>query len=152
LFVSENGVNFITINHGGWDFHERISENTKRHVPEVDKAVTAFINDIYQRGLENDVLLVMTGEFGRTAINASAGRDHSSTLSTLALACGGINGGGVIGEANRQLNGPRSTRITPSDLAATIFNFMNIPQNLMYPDQSGRPQHMIYNGHPFNIN
>lgn len=148
----ENGVNFVTINHGSWDFHEKISENTKRLVPEVDKAVAAFIDDVYQRGLENDVLLVMTGEFGRTSLNGTAGRDHSSTLSTLALGCGGINGGGIIGEANRQLNGPRSTRITPSDLAATIFNFMDIPQNLMYNDQSGRPQHMIYNGRPFSIN
>jgi len=148
----ENGVSFVTINHAGWDFHERISDGTKRLVPEVDKAITAFINDIYNRGMENDILLVMTGEFGRTGINGSAGRDHSPGLSTLALGCGGINGGGVIGEANRTLNGARSTRITPSDLGATIFNFMNIPQNLMYNDQSGRPQHMIYNGHPINFN
>ena len=148
----ENGVSFVTINHGSWDFHSDIANETKRLVPEVDKAITAFINDIYNRGMENDVLLVMTGEFGRTSLNNSAGRDHAPGLSTLALGCGGINGGGIIGEANRTLNGARSTRITPSDLAATIFHFMNVPQNLMYNDQSGRPQHMVYNGRVFNIN
>ncbi len=115
--------------------------------PQVDHAVAAFLDDVHQRGLEKDILLVITGEFGRTPrINGSAGRDHWAPLSTLALAGGGLKMGQVVGESTAKAEVPKTTPITPQDLMATVFHVLGMPQDLHYKDQSGRPTSMITGG------
>jgi uncharacterized protein (DUF1501 family) len=89
----------------------------------VDKAVSAFLEDLEQRGLSDDVLLVVTGEFGRTPkINNRGGRDHWANLCTLAFAGGGLNQGQVIGRSARNNDVPASEPILPPNLMATIFH------------------------------
>jgi hypothetical protein len=145
--LCEAGVGFVTLHFGGWDMHGQIANNMKNLGPQVDHAVAAFLDDVQQRGLDRDILLVITGEFGRTPrINGSAGRDHWAPLSTLALAGGGLKMGKVVGESTAKAETPKSTPIGPQDLMATVFHVLGIPQDLQYRDPSGRPTPMIVGG------
>ena len=84
--LCEAGVGFVTVNYGGWDMHGQIANSLKQTAPRWDRAMAAFVEDTVARGLDKDILLVITGEFGRTPrVNGSAGRDHWAPLSTLAL-------------------------------------------------------------------
>ncbi|MGH7169350.1 MAG: DUF1501 domain-containing protein, partial [Gemmataceae bacterium] len=95
------------------------------------------------------VLLVITGEFGRTPrINSNAGRDHWAPLSTLALAGGGLKMGQVVGESTAKAEVPKTTPITPLDLMSTVFHVLGVPQDLHYTDPSGRPTPMNNGGKP----
>jgi hypothetical protein len=147
--LCESGAGFVTLHHGGWDMHGSIAQSMKSTAPQVDAAVAAFLEDVNNRGIADDVLLVITGEFGRTPrINGTAGRDHWAPLSTLALAGGGLKMGQVVGESNAKAEVPKSTPITPLDLMATVFHVLGIPQDLHYKDQSGRPVPMNDGGKP----
>ena len=85
--LCEAGVGFVTLHYGGWDMHGDIANSMKNLAPQMDQAVSAFVDDCSIRGMDKDVLLVITGEFGRTPrINSGGGRDHWAPLSTLALA------------------------------------------------------------------
>ena len=88
--LCEAGCGFVTVSFGGWDMHGNIKTAMDNLGPKVDQAVAALVEDLSLRGMDQDVLLVVSGEFGRTPkINGSAGRDHWAPLSTLALAGGG---------------------------------------------------------------
>jgi uncharacterized protein (DUF1501 family) len=117
--------------------------------PRVDEAVSAFVEDTTARGLDQDILLVITGEFGRTPrVNGGAGRDHWAPLSTLALAGGGLKMGQVVGQSSERAEVPKSKPITPQHLMATVFHVLGLPQDLHFKDNSGRPVPMIDNGTP----
>jgi hypothetical protein len=147
--LCEAGVGFTTIHYGGWDMHGGIKDAMNRLGPKVDHAVAAFVQDCAERGLDQDVLLVVTGEFGRTPrINGGAGRDHWAPLSTLALSGGGLRMGQVIGESTEKAEVPRSKPIGPQDLMATVFHVLGLPQDLHYKDPTGRPTPMVNGGKP----
>jgi hypothetical protein len=147
--LCEAGVGFVTLQYGGWDMHGNIAQSMRSTAPALDHAVSAFVQDIADRGLDQDVLLVITGEFGRTPrVNGSAGRDHWAPLSTLGLAGGGLRMGQVVGESSTKAEVPRSRPITPQVLMATVFRVLGIPQDLHYNDPSGRPVPMINGGRP----
>src|SRR5215831_13785872 len=129
--------------------HGQIAQGIRNLGPQVDHGVSAFVLDMYNRGQENDILLVITGEFGRTPrINGGAGRDHWAPLSTLALSGGGLRMGQTVGESNSKAEVPRTRPISPQDLMATVFHVLGIPQDLHYNDPSGRPTPMINGGRP----
>jgi hypothetical protein len=147
--LCEAGVGFVTLHVGGWDMHGQIVQGMKSLGPQVDQAVAAFVQDCADRGLDQDVLLVITGEFGRTPrVNGSAGRDHWAPLSTLALAGGGLRMGQVIGQSSEKAEVPKSTPVTPQDLMATVFHVLGMPQDLQFRDPTGRPTAMINGGKP----
>jgi Protein of unknown function (DUF1501) len=147
--LCEAGVGFVTIHFGGWDMHGSIGQGMKNLGPQVDTAVAAFVEDTKDRGSNDEILLVITGEFGRTPrINGSAGRDHWAPLSTLALAGGGLKMGQVVGESNAKAEIPKTTPISPQDLMATVFHVLGMPRDLHYNDQAGRPTSMIDGGKP----
>lgn len=147
--LCEAGVGFVTLSFGGWDMHGSIAQSMRNLAPQVDHAVSAFVQDVNQRGLENDILLVITGEFGRTPrVNGGAGRDHWAPLSTLALSGGGLRMGQVVGESTAKAEVPKTRPISPQDLMATVFQVLGLPQDLHYNDQSGRPTPMINGGRP----
>jgi len=147
--LCEAGVGFVTLHFGGWDMHSQITQGMKNLGPKVDHAVATFVDDCAERGLDKDILLVVTGEFGRTPrINATAGRDHWAPLSTLALAGGGLKMGQVVGESSAKAEIPKTTPITPQDLMATVFHVLGLPQDLHYNDPSGRPSPMVNGGKP----
>jgi hypothetical protein len=147
--LCEAGVGFVTLHHGGWDMHGQIAQAMKNLGPQVDHAVATFLDDVAQRGLDRDILLVITGEFGRTPrVNPGAGRDHWAPLSTLALAGGGLKMGQAVGESTAKAEVPKTTPLTPQDLMATVFHVLGIPRDLHYKDPSGRPVPMITSGKP----
>jgi hypothetical protein len=147
--LCEAGVGFVTLHFGGWDMHGQIEQGMKNLGPKVDQAVATFLEDLYDRGMERDVLLVITGEFGRTPrVNGGAGRDHWAPLSTLALAGGGLKMGQAVGESSAKAERPKSTPITPQDLMATVFHVLGLPRDLHYNDPTGRPTPMITDGKP----
>jgi hypothetical protein len=147
--LCEAGVGFVTMHFGGWDMHGNVAAGMKQLGPQVDQAVAAFVDDCAARGLDRDVLLVITGEFGRTPrINGSAGRDHWAPLSTLALAGGGLKMGQVIGESTAHAETPKTTPITPRNLMATVFHVLGIPADVQYRDNTGRPVTMLDGAQP----
>ncbi|HZU39391.1 MAG TPA: DUF1501 domain-containing protein, partial [Gemmataceae bacterium] len=147
--LCEAGVGFVTIHFGGWDMHGQIVPGLKQLCPQVDHAVPVLLNDLADRGLDREILLVITGEFGRTPrVNGGAGRDHWAPLSTLALAGGGLRMGQVIGESSSKAEMPKSVPISPQDLMATVFHVLGLPLDLHYTDPTGRPTPMVDGGKP----
>jgi uncharacterized protein (DUF1501 family) len=147
--LCESGCGFVTVSYGGWDMHGDIRRGMENRSPELDHAVSTFLADVHARGLEKKILLVITGEFGRTPkVNQGAGRDHWAPLSTLALAGGGLRMGQVVGESAPKADVPRSTPVTPQDLMATVFHVLGIDPAVQFVDNFGRPKSMIENGRP----
>lgn len=147
--LCEAGCGFVTVQFGGWDMHGNIKNAMNNNGPKVDRAVAAFVEDLSLRGMSDNTLLVISGEFGRTPkINGGSGRDHWAPLSTLALAGGGLKMGQAVGESAEKVDVPKTTPITPQDLMATIFHVLGIERRLQFTNQSGRPTYMIENGKP----
>ncbi|GAB5443005.1 MAG: DUF1501 domain-containing protein [Fuerstiella sp.] len=149
--LCEAGCGFVTLNYGGWDMHGNIKDNMDRRGPEVDRAVAALIEDLDQRGQLDQVLLVISGEFGRTPkINGNSGRDHWAPLSTLALAGGGLKMGQVVGESAEKVDVPKSRPVSPQDLMATVLHVLDIDPRTQFLNQAGRPVYMVENGQPIS--
>jgi hypothetical protein len=145
--MCEAGAGFVTIHSAGWDNHadgnnpgiERGMEMLGRPL---DKAVSAFLADIEARGLAEKIVLVITGDFGRTPkINARGGRDHWTNLCTLAFAGGGLKMGQVIGQSDRNVAAPASDPVGTSHLMATLMHTLfDVPQLRL---QSGIPRELM---------
>ena len=149
--LCEIGTGFVTINYGGWDMHGNIARSMKSRSPQMDQAVSAFIEDIYQRGLSEKVLLVITGEFGRTPrVNKNGGRDHWAPLSTLALSGGGLKMGQVVGESASKVDVPKTTPVTPQQLMATMMHVLGIDPSLQFVNQAGRPVFLLEDREPIS--
>ncbi|MDA0590785.1 MAG: DUF1501 domain-containing protein [Planctomycetota bacterium] len=134
---------------GGWDMHSNVERSMKSRGSEIDQGVSALIEDLHQRGMQDDVLVVVTGDFGRTPrINKRAGRDHWGNLCTLALSGGGLNMGQVIGESSAKAEVPHTSPIRPHDLMATIFELFGIPLRQQIVNFQGRPVYLLENGQP----
>lgn len=147
--LCEAGCGFVTIDYGGWDMHGQIKTSMEQRAPQMDQAVAALVEDLTQRCVDKNILLVISGEFGRTPkVNGSAGRDHWAPLSTLALAGGGLKMGQVVGESAAKVDVPKTTPITPQDLMATIFQVLGIDGRTQFVNQAGRPVYMIEDGKP----
>jgi Protein of unknown function (DUF1501) len=149
--LCQAGAGFVTLNYSnssqGWDMHNDMMPQLHQACPPMDRAISVFLEDLEQCGLSDKILLVITGEFGRTPrINGSAGRDHWGPLCTLALAGGGLRMGQAIGDSSARVEVPRTTPIYPKDLMATIFHVLGINQQTQYRDQSGRPTYLLPEG------
>ncbi len=109
-------------------------------MPPMDLAYSALLEDLAQRGLLDQTLVVQMGEFGRTPkINARGGRDHWGHVFSASLAGGGVRGGQVIGASDKIGAYPVSGRHEPQDLTATIYHALGIPPETMIHDRLGRP-------------
>jgi hypothetical protein len=124
----EAGCGFVTVQNSGWDMHADgnnpgVAAGMEMLGRPLDKAVSAFLEDLEQRGLSDDVLLIITGDFGRTPkVNKSGGRDHWARLCTLALAGGGLKMGQVIGQSSRQNDVPDTEPISTPQLMSTVLH------------------------------
>ena len=126
--LCESGCGFVTVSDCGWDMHS--NGNSPKNLagmnwlgPQVDHAVAAFIEDVRQRGLENDILLVVTGEMGRTPrINKNGGRDHYGNLTSLLLFGGGLQMGSVVGQSDRNATVPATRPYVPANLLGTVMH------------------------------
>jgi hypothetical protein len=149
--LCEAGCGFVTLNYANseqaWDMHNKMPPQLQKACPPLDQAIALLLEDLEFRGLSDTVLLVMTGEFGRTPrINGDAGRDHWGPLCTLALAGGGLKMGQVVGESSAKAEVPKTDPIYPKDLMATIFHVLGIDGRQQFTDPSGRPQYLLPDG------
>lgn len=146
----ERGVSFVTVNNRGWDTHNDLYTRLKEGytgakvgvglIPSLDLALTALIEDLVDRGLFDETLIVVMGEFGRTPkLNTAGGRDHWPRVFSTVLAGGGVQGGQVIGSSDSVGEGPKDRPVTPSDLAATIYSLLGIDPKLELHTSDGRP-------------
>jgi|TARA_R110002020_G_scaffold194354_9_gene395141 hypothetical protein len=140
--LAENGTRFITLHYGGWDMHSNISKAMKGKVPPLDKALAGFLQDLQDRGLSDKVLLVVTGEFGRTKFNTNSGRDHWPSITPMLMAGGEYQSGRTIGVADRSYS-PIENPVGPLDLQATLFNHFGIDENIQKTDNGGRPRYLL---------
>lgn len=109
-------------------------------LPSLDEAFSALLEDLSARGLLDETLVVLTGEFGRTPkINAANGRDHWGPCYTTVLAGGGIRGGQVYGASDRDAAFPKANPVAPEDILATIYQAMGIAGTAEFHDNLGRP-------------
>ena len=122
----ESGCRFVTVTSAGWDMHGNafgINDGMPLLGPSVDRAASAFLDDIHDRGLSEKVLFIITGEFGRTPrINKKAGRDHWGNLCPLLLAGGGLRMGQVIGASDRNASVPAGDKVTSQHVLATVMH------------------------------
>lgn len=144
----EAGCRFVGIDHGSWDTHfDNFTSHEKALVPPTDRAFSALLLDLEDRGLLDETLVVMMGEMGRTPrINKDAGRDHWSQCQTVILAGAGIKRGAVIGASDRTASYPTTTPYGIQDLLRTVFHLMGIDSDKVVSTPLGRPVPLVNGG------
>jgi uncharacterized protein (DUF1501 family) len=145
----ESGVRLVRVNwtrvpnapnNGHWDTHTRNTDGVKALMPILDAAYSTLLDDLADRGMLDDTLVIWTGEFGRTPkFNAAGGRDHWGNVFSVALAGGGVKGGVVYGSSDANAAYPKEGRVRPQDLTATIYHTLGIPIDSEMTDTLGRP-------------
>jgi hypothetical protein len=151
----EAGVGFVTVpwvfrqSEQNFDTHTRnFSKMRDMLLPPVDRAFSALLDDLAQRGLLDETLVAWTGEFGRTPrINRDAGRDHWGRVYSTVLAGGGVRGGQVVGRSDAQGGVPADNPVHVSDFVATIYHALGYGADSHVTDRFGRP-HLIVQGKP----
>jgi hypothetical protein len=117
-------------------------------IPPLDRAYSALLGDLSERGLLDETLVVMLGEFGRTPkINSMGGRDHWGPCQSIVLAGGGVRGGQVYGESDRIAAYPTKNPVTPEDTIATMYYALGLPCDTLIYDPQNRP-HRVCEGEP----
>jgi hypothetical protein len=144
----EAGARVVTLNFTRWDWHGPDGKNFvqgRKDMPLLDQAVSALVTDLHERGLNNNVAVVVWGEFGRTPrINKDASRDHWPQVSCALLAGGGLRTGQVIGETNRLAEHAAKRPVTHQEVFATLYHSLgiNLSQTRIF-DPNGRPQYLV---------
>lgn len=142
----EAGARVVTLNFGRWDFHDHnFSEAKNTHLPIFDRALSALINDLHERGMAEDVAVVAWGEFGRTPrINPNAGRDHWPEVGGGLLAGGSFRTGQVIGATDRLGASIADRPVHFGEVFASLYQHLGINALDIYlKDHAGRPHHLV---------
>ncbi len=144
----EAGARTVTLNFSRWDWHGGDGMNfvqARKDFPLLDRALSALVGDLHERGLDRDVSVVVWGEFGRTPrLNKNNSRDHWPQVSFALLAGGGMRTGQVIGETNKNAEYPVKRPVKFAEVFATLYTNLgiNLSQTRIF-DPSGRPQYLI---------
>lgn len=151
----EAGVTFVLVS-GAWGYFDHhgddvrwggIEKGLKPLLPRVDGVIYTLVNDLQARGLLDSTLVLMLGEFGRSpALNKNAGRDHWINCMSMLVAGGGLPSGQVVGSTDSKGYDIRDRRVTPADLAATVFRHLGIDLNASWRDPQGRPIPIVTEG------
>jgi hypothetical protein len=138
-----------------WDDHAsvwNIFEQMKIRLPVLDQVTSAFIEDLYDRGLDRDVLFVVMGEMSHTPklsnFQGQPGREHWGQSMSVFLSGGGLRMGQVVGATNHKGDEPRVRPLTPNDLLATWYRFLGVPLETHFADLTGRPTAILPHGRP----
>jgi hypothetical protein len=140
----EAGVPVVTLAVGVWDTHGDHFRYQRDNVPLLDRSLHALITDLHERGLDQDVAVVVCGEMGRTPrINKTAGRDHWPAAGFALFAGGGLRMGQVIGATDDRGERPQTRSYTPQNILATLYHVLGIDPTLTFPDHAGRPRNLL---------
>lgn len=157
----EAGVNLVQVNLGNnetWDTHGNAFPHLKEKLlPPLDRSVSALLDDLDQRGLLGETLIVMASEFGRTPKISTLtqyykgpGRDHWGAVQSVFLAGGGVRGGRVVGSSDKIGGYPATEPQTPENMAATIYTALGLPKTTAWHDAENRPHH-LYHADPMPV-
>jgi hypothetical protein len=151
--LAEAGVHFTLVNFSNnqeWDTHTGGFKSLKEvRLPELDRAVSALLDDLESRGLLETTLVAVFGEFGRTPkINNTAGRDHWSNVFSVMLAGGGLEAGRVIGTSTANGEDPKTRPVHFNEILATLYGQLGIATDQSFRDASGRPVAILDSGQP----
>jgi hypothetical protein len=135
----EAQVPFVTVSAHEWDDHRNLVSRLGQKLPDVDRGLSALIEDLDLRGLLETTVVLVTGEFGRTPkFNENAGRDHWANAFSVLMAGGGISGGRVIGKTDARAAEPIDRPVTPEELYFTLYHQLGIDAERFLPSTSGR--------------
>ena len=160
----EAGVRFVTVNmfetvfdEVTWDIHGSrpftdVQQMAKEVAPNFDTAYTALLEDLAERGLLSNTMVVALGEFGRTPkINPAGGRDHHPGVWSILIGGGPIKGGQVVGESDELAYAPKTRPVTPGEVAATLYKGLGLDPHKELPGPQNRPLPLVdYNLKPIN--
>jgi hypothetical protein len=139
----EVGVTYVLVNPyptNAWDTHEKNFPGHKKLLPPMDQAVSALLSDLDQRGLLNEVLVLVSSEMGRTPkMNKDAGRDHWTSAYSVMLAGGGLTRGQMLGRTSSQGERPVDRPVTVPEVLTTLYHQLGIQPNNLLHDEQGRP-------------
>jgi uncharacterized protein (DUF1501 family) len=143
----EVGVPFVEVTMGGWDLHQGCFTTLRTKLPELDKGMSALVDDLAQRGMLDDTVVLWMGEFGRTPrINEQAGRDHFARAWSVVAGGGGLAGGRVIGSTNEDGTAVTSEPYSSEDLMATVCQALGISLATEFTAANGRPMKIANGG------
>ncbi|MEY4483580.1 MAG: hypothetical protein RL693_1032 [Verrucomicrobiota bacterium] len=144
----EVGVSWVTVNYGGWDDHRKLFETYKgNRLKSFDQGLSALLNDLKERGLLENTLVLALGEFGRTPkINKDAGRDHWPFAMSVLMAGAGIPGGQIVGATDAKGYHASENVYRPEDFAASLYTKMGIDPHQTLHSTSGRPLSLVNEG------
>lgn len=136
----EAGVPFVEVDYGGWDNHQNVFRTLKDDkLPTLDRAMSALVNDLHQRGLLEDTAVIWMGEFGRTPrINANAGRDHWARSWSAVVGGCGMRGGIAVGATSEDGTEVTTDDYSAPDLMASVLHALGIPLNRVYQSRRGQ--------------
>jgi len=148
----EAGVPFIEVGFGGWDNHQNIFSTLRDNkLPILDRAMSALFEDLEQRGMLEDTVVLWMGEFSRTPrINQNTGRDHWARSWSVALGGGGINGGLAIGETDKNGTTVETHPYNSQDIMASVCQCLGISLNTTFTSNNGRPMRIANSGRVIN--
>ncbi|MBA4190254.1 MAG: DUF1501 domain-containing protein [Planctomycetaceae bacterium] len=146
----EAGVGCVTLSFGGWDTHENNFKQLKTQLPQLDRGIASLIEDLHARGMEDDVVTVVWGEFGRTPKinNNGAGRDHWSPVMSAMVAGGGLKMGQAIGASSARGEYPKDRPYKVPQVLSTIYQAMGIDPSYTFLNGSGRPMYILDDRQP----
>jgi hypothetical protein len=143
----EAGVRFVTVSYGGWDHHAAIEGAMKRQAPILDQALAGLVADLYDRGMLDSTIVLVTSEFGRTPkVNASAGRDHYPRVYSVGVAGGGFKRGLVYGSSNSTASEPEENPVRIEDVLTTVYHQLGINSDKELMAPGARPIEIIDGG------
>lgn len=144
----EIGVPFIEVDLGGWDNHTNIFQTlSENKLPELDKAMSALVEDLHQRGLLQDTAIIWMGEFGRTPnINGNTGRDHWARSWSVVVGGAGFKGGVVVGETSSDGKEVTTEPYSSQDLMASVLKSLDISLETTFTAKNGRPMKIANSG------
>jgi hypothetical protein len=141
----EAGARCVTLAFGGWDTHSNNFKTMKEQLPRLDLGVSSLVQDLYERGLDKDVTVLVWGEFGRSPkISNDAGRDHWPRVTGALMAGGGMRAGQAIGATDRLAGEVTDRPVQFGEVFATLYHNLGIDTTkITLPDLAGRPQYLV---------
>jgi len=147
--LAEAGVSVITLKVGDWDTHEKNFVDMRMQLPPLDQGFHALVTDLHERGLDQDVAVVLWGEFGRAPrISRGDGRDHWPDAGSAVLAGGGFQTGQAIGETDAKGGEAKGRPYTPAHIMANLYRHLGIDPTTTLRDQNQRPIALLEDADP----